>query len=203
VTTPGLSEFREGVWEAVPDGAAPERLGPRRAFLLAHVRPGDRVLDVGAGDGTFSAELLAAGARPVAVDASRTALDRARERVAGLDARHWPDGAPLPADDAAFDVAWAGEVLEHVVDLAPWLSEVRRALRPGGALLVTTPHHGPLTLLRLAASRRRFAAHFEPRGDHLRFFAPATLRELLEDLGFAVDELRHRRGTLYARARRA
>jgi 2-polyprenyl-6-hydroxyphenyl methylase/3-demethylubiquinone-9 3-methyltransferase len=101
-------------------------------------------------------------------------------------------------------VAWAGEVLEHVVDLAPWLSEVRRALRPGGELLLSTPHHGPGTLLRLTLSRRRFAEHFEPRSDHVRFFSPATLRELLEDLGFDVLELRPslRRSTILGRARR-
>ena len=65
------------------------------------------------------------------VDVAREPLRRAAERDPSLDLRLWAAGEPLPADDAAFDVAWAGEVLEHVVDVAPWLSEVRRALRPG------------------------------------------------------------------------
>jgi 2-polyprenyl-3-methyl-5-hydroxy-6-metoxy-1,4-benzoquinol methylase len=93
-------------------------------------------------------------------------------------------------------------VLEHVLDLAVWLSEVRRVLRPRGELLVSTPHHGPGRLLALALSRRRFAAHFEPRGDHVRFFSPATLTELLDDLGFDVLEARPalRRSTILCRA---
>jgi ubiquinone/menaquinone biosynthesis C-methylase UbiE len=168
----------------------PERLALRRAFLLAHVRAGDAVLDVGCGAGELSAALLHAGAAPVGVDVAREALRRARERVPGLELRLWAPGEPLPLDDASVDAVWAGEVVEHVADVAPWLSELRRVLRPRGTLLLTTPHHGPGTLLSLALSRRRFAEHFEPRSDHLRFYSPRTLRALLDDLGFDVADLR-------------
>ena len=187
----------------MPAGALPERFAARRAFLLAHVEPGISVLDIGCGAGEFSAALLRAGARPVAVDVAREALRRARDRVPGVDARLWEPGEPLPLDDNSVDAVWAGEVIEHVVDVAPWLSELRRVLRPHGTLLLTTPHHGPVTLLRLALSPRRFERHFEPRSDHVRFFSPRTLRALLDDLGFDVVALRHRRGTIFARAVRA
>jgi len=184
------TDLHDAVWERVPAAGAPERFDLRRAYLLANVRPRDAVLDIGCGAGEFAAALLDAGARPVAVDVAREALRRARERVPRLDARLWADGEPLPCDDASVDVVWAGEVIEHVADVAPWLSELRRVLRPRGTLLLTTPHHGRGTLLRLALSPRRFAEHFEPRSDHVRFFAPRTLRELLDDLGFDVEQLR-------------
>lgn len=148
------------------------------------------MLDLGCGAGELSAALARAGARPVAVDVAREALRRARERVPGLDLRHWPAGEPLPLKDAGVDVVWAGEVIEHVVDVAPWLSQVRRVLRPRGTLLLSTPHHGAGALLRLALSRRAFAEHFEPRGDHVRFYSPATLRALLEDFDFEIAQLR-------------
>jgi ubiquinone/menaquinone biosynthesis C-methylase UbiE len=196
----GIAEFREAVWDLAAPEAEPEHLLLRLGFLLGGVRPGQRVLDLGCGDGTFSAALVAAGAEPIAVDAAEGALRRARARVDGLDARRWPDGAPLPVGDASIDVAWAGEVLEHVVDLPPWLSEVRRALRPRGTLLVTTPHTGRAALLAAALSRGRFAERFEPRADHLRFFTPATLTELLDDLGFDVAEVRTAAGRPLARA---
>ncbi|MFP5363796.1 MAG: class I SAM-dependent methyltransferase [Thermoleophilia bacterium] len=195
-----VSALHDAIWEAVPADAEPERLALRRRFLLEHVRPGQTVLDLGCGAGEFSAALAEAGATPVAVDVAREALRRAEVRVPGLDLRLWRDGEPLPLADASVDAVWAGEVIEHVLDVAPWLSEVRRVLRPRGTLLLTTPHHGPLTLVGLALSRRRFARHFEPRSDHVRFFSPRTLRELLDDLGFDVARLRVRHGTILARA---
>ncbi|MEA2143115.1 MAG: hypothetical protein QOI64_1545 [Solirubrobacteraceae bacterium] len=193
----------DAIWEALPADAAPERFAQRRAFLLAHVQAGETVLDLGCGAGEFSAALAAAGARPIGVDVAAEALRRAAARAPDLDLRRWRDGEPLPLEDSSVDVVWAGEVVEHVADVAPWLSEVRRVLRPRGTLLLTTPHHGPLELLRLALSPRRFAEHFEPRSDHLRFFSPRTLRTLLDDLGFDVAQLQVRRATILVRAVRA
>jgi len=193
----------DAIWEALPPDAVPERFGERRAFLLARVAPGDRVLDLGCGAGEFSAALAEAGALPIGVDVAAEALRRAAARVPDLDLRLWRDGQPLPLEDNAVEKVWAGEVIEHVVDVAGWLSEVRRVLCPRGTLLLTTPHHGALTLLRLALSPRRFAAHFDPRSDHLRFFSPRTLHPLLDDLGFDVMQLRIRHATIFAVAKRA
>ena len=194
------SALHDAIWESVPADARPERFALRRAFVLEHVAAGDSVLDLGCGAGEFSEELLRAGAMPVGVDVAREALRRAQERLPGADLRLWAEGEPLPLDDASFDVVWAGEVIEHVVDVAPWLSEVRRVLRPRGTLLLTTPHHSPRILLGLALSPHRFAVHFEPRSDHVRFFSPRTLRELLGDLGFDVAGMRARQRTILARA---
>jgi len=193
----------DAIWEAVPADAAPERFAERRAFLLANVRPGDTVLDLGCGAGEFSVALAAAGAQPIGVDVAAEALRRGAARAPDLDLRLWSGGEPLPLGDGSVDAVWAGEVIEHVADVAPWLSEVRRVLRPRGTLLLTTPHHGPLTLARLALSPRRFDAHFEPRSDHLRFFSPRTLDTLLHDLGFDVAQRRVRHARIFAVARRA
>jgi len=190
----------DAIWEALPADAEPEGFAARRAFLLANVAPGERVLDLGCGAGEFSAALARAGAQPVGVDVAAEALRRAAQRLPGLDLRLWREGEPLPLDDSSVDTVWAGEVIEHIVDIAPWLSEVRRVMRPRGTLLLTTPHHGPLIVLRLGLSPRRFDAHFEPRSDHVRFFSPRTLRALLHDLGFDVAELRVRHATIFVRA---
>jgi 2-polyprenyl-3-methyl-5-hydroxy-6-metoxy-1,4-benzoquinol methylase len=183
-------DLHDAIWESIPLDCKPERFALRRAFLLSGVSAGDVVVDLGCGAGEFSAALLEAGARVVGVDVAREALRRAGERAGAADLRLWRVGEPLPVDDASADVVWAGEVIEHVADVAPWLSEVRRVLRPRGTLLVSTPHHGPGVLLRLALSRRAFSEHFEPRSDHVRFLSPSTLGALLADLGFEVASMR-------------
>lgn len=184
-----MSEQHDAIWAALPEGLEPEGFPLRRAFLLRHARAGQAVLDVGCGEGWFSEALREAGADPIAVDVAAEALRRAERRVPGLATRLWAHDEALPLDDNAVDLVWAGEVIEHVADVAPWLSELRRVLRPGGTLLLTTPHVGRAALLGAALSTRRFAQRFEPRSDHVHFFAPSTLGPLLDDLGFDDAEM--------------
>jgi 2-polyprenyl-3-methyl-5-hydroxy-6-metoxy-1,4-benzoquinol methylase len=187
-----MQDWRDAVWRAVPEGAEPERFAVRRAFLLDHVASGERVLDLGCGDGAFAAELLKAGCAVTMADVAGEALRRARARAPGAEAVALDEGAALPFAEDAFDVVWAGEVLEHVADVVGLLAEVRRVLRWGGRLLVTTPWHGRVVVAT--------DAHFDPRADHLRFFSARTLRAVLADAGFvSVQVTRAGRG-LHARA---
>jgi ubiquinone/menaquinone biosynthesis C-methylase UbiE len=193
-------DYFERIWESVPDGAVPEQFERRRAFLLAHAKPGDRVLDVGCGEGEFAAALLRHGAVPVAADVAAEPLRRALRRFPELELvqlnRSWP------FTDGTFTLVWAGELLEHVEDAVGLIDEIARVLRPGGTLLVTTPAHGLARRIAFALSARRFEAHFEPRSDHLRFFTVRSLRALLESGGFREIRVRSRRGTLFAEALR-
>jgi 2-polyprenyl-3-methyl-5-hydroxy-6-metoxy-1,4-benzoquinol methylase len=187
-----VDPWREAVWAAVPEDAEPERFAVRRAFLLDHVHAGDRVLDLGCGDGAFAAELVAAGCRVAAVDVAAEPVRRARERVPEADVHHVAEGERLPFGEDEFDVVWAGEVLEHVADVVGLLADVRRVLRWGGRLLVTTPWHGRLVVAT--------DAHFDPRADHLRFFSARMLRAVLADAGFASARVRRAGRGLHASA---
>jgi ubiquinone/menaquinone biosynthesis C-methylase UbiE len=197
------AELLEAIWESVPIGAEPERFAVRRDWLLGRVNPGERVLDLGCGEGHFTAALDAHGAHPIAVDVVAEPLRRARERHPGLDFRLGGLDEPLVLDDGAVDVVWAGELIEHVVDVAGWLSEVRRVLPSGGRLLLSTPDHPPALLRRLAEDPAAFDEHFDPRTDHVRFFSARTLAELLDDLGFEPVEVVSDGQTLFAEAVRA
>ncbi|MGC2374545.1 MAG: class I SAM-dependent methyltransferase [Solirubrobacteraceae bacterium] len=183
--------YHDSLWEAVPDGLAPAYASLREAFLLERVaqeseRAGRtlRVLDFGCGEGHFAAALVRCGAEVVAVDVAEEPLRRARARHPDLDLRLVVADAPLRLGDGSFDVVWAGETIEHLADTSGWLSELRRVLRSGGLVLLSTPDHGPLSRLRLALGGRAFEAHFDPRSDHLRFYTRRVLGALLADFGF-------------------
>lgn len=193
-------EHYEALWQAVPEGLEPSCFALRRRFLLDRVRPDDRVLDVGCGEGRFTAGLARAGALVVGIDVAEEPLRRARSRRPELDLRLVDGEGPWELADASFDVVWAGEVIEHVADTAAWLSEVRRVLRSGGGLVLSTPAHGRLTLARLALSGRAFAEHFDPLGDHLRFYNRDTLTRLIGEFGFEQIQVRSAGGAPGARA---
>ncbi|PZS22075.1 MAG: hypothetical protein DLM61_26735 [Pseudonocardiales bacterium] len=99
-----------------------------------HSLRGRLVLDVGAGTGLGSTELVKAGARPVAVDRSPDMLawERSSRPLAVVG-----DIARLPLRDGAVDDVLAAFVLNHLDDPAAGLAELARVTRPGGALLAS------------------------------------------------------------------
>jgi SAM-dependent methyltransferase len=178
-----MREFYEGVWAALPDDPEPWAWERRRALLLAEARPGERVLDLGCGAGRFVAALRGAGVAAIGTEIAETAIERARRNVPGGDFRLVdPDGS-LPLGHGEVDLVWCSEVLEHVPDTVALLTEARRVLRRGGRLLVTVPDHGRLrrTLIALL----RYERHYDPLGQHVRFYTRRSLARALHATGFA------------------
>ena len=195
----GDASYIDDVWAAVPEGAEPEHFALRRDFLLAHLPDRARVLDVGCGEGAFAAALAEAGAEPVCVDVADEPLRRLRARFPRLgDVRRANVGEPLPLDDDEVDAVWAGEVVEHVVDVGAFCSELRRVLRPGAPLILTTPDHPRRLLVRFALRPPSFDEHFSPYADHLRFFTARTLHRVLADAGFDTIAMTRAKGHLLA-----
>ncbi len=183
-------DYYEGLWQGIPEGLEPTDFALRRRFLLENVAAGQRVLDVGCGEGRFAAELARAGTDVVGIDVAEEPLRRARALHPQLDLRLVESEGTWELPDAGFDVVWAGEVIEHVLDTARWLSEVRRVLRSGGCLLISTPSQGRLALARTALSRRAYATRFDPRGDHIRYYSRETLAALLGEFRFEAINVR-------------
>jgi SAM-dependent methyltransferase len=183
-----VREFYDSVWADAPEDPEPWAWARRRALLLGEARPGERVLDLGCGAGRFVRALDEAGADPVGVELAPEALERARGVAPGADLRLVePDGS-LPLEHRSVDLVWASEVLEHVADLGQVLVEIRRVLRPGGRLLATVPFHGRVQGALIALTR--FEEHFDPLGQHLRFFTRTSLARALDAGGFADVDVR-------------
>jgi SAM-dependent methyltransferase len=173
--------FYEAFWQDAPRDPEPWAWERRRALLLADARPGERVLDLGCGAGRFLAALQRSGAEPVGVELAEAAAERARANT-GADVRLVePDGS-LPVGHGEIDLVWCSEVLEHIPDVAYTLAEVRRVLRPEGRLLATVPFHGRIQAAAIGLTR--FDEHFDPLGQHVRFFTRRSLARALDAAGF-------------------
>ncbi|MEV6599283.1 methyltransferase domain-containing protein [Actinoplanes sp. NPDC051346] len=111
------------------------------AYLLPHLTSGARVLDVGCGPGTLTADLAThiTPGRITALEPTERALDLARAEIArrGLEVDFAVgDVHALDFPDGTFDVVHAHQVLQHVGDPVRALREMRRVTRPGGIVAV-------------------------------------------------------------------
>lgn len=114
---------------------------------LAYVHVRDRaaglhVLDFGCGSGYGSAILSEGAGRVTAVDASPRAIAFCRESYArdNLEFRQIPADCTLPFEDNTFDIVTSFQVIEHMPDVGAYLRLLKRVLKPGGSLYITTPN---------------------------------------------------------------
>ena len=129
------------VWGSDPDFVGPRHELRERLLLgvLLGAGPGRRVLNVGAGQGTFTNRLAARGFEVTSTELGETALATLRQRVRGEVVA--ADATMLPFADASFDALVLGEVLEHVADDALAVREAARVLAPGAVLGLSVPRN--------------------------------------------------------------
>ena len=107
----------------------------RAALVPPATRDSAVLVDLGCGAGLMAPHLHGKGYRHVGVDVTRSALGQAAQH--GVLAVRG-DVAAVPLADGCADVVAAGEILEHVPDLAATVGEACRLLRPGGLLVIDT-----------------------------------------------------------------
>jgi len=137
-------------------------LGAGVVELLAP-QPGERILDLGCGDGALTETLVAAGCAVVAVDGSAEQVAGARLR--GLDARV-ARAESLPFE-AEFDAVFSNAVLHWVRDADGVLRSVFRALKPGGRFVAEFGGAGNVRTIREA-----FSEVFARRGMNASAYDP-------------------------------
>lgn len=135
-----FDELGEGEWTRFEDGRTPGLgLGVHIHMLEGYVRPGDRVLDAGAGPGRFTLELLRLGAQVTALDISPGQLELLRARAPEVEAVVGDVTDLSRFADDSFDVTVCfGGPLSYVLDRAEVaVAELVRVTRPGGHVLVS------------------------------------------------------------------
>jgi len=157
------------------------------------LRPGERLLDMGAGGGRHAFEAYRRGADVIAFDQDVEELAKVREWFAAMkEADEVPAGAEadvkegdalaLPFGDGEFDRIIAAEVLEHIPADIQAIAELVRVLRPGGTLAVSVPRWFP----EIVNWKLSEEYHNNP-GGHIRIYTEEELRDKVVKAGLVFD----------------
>ena len=143
------------------------------------------VLDLGCGNGWFSAGLHNCGFEVTGVDHSESGLRLATRRYPDLRFLRQDVMDELdPSLVGRFDAVIAVDTIDHLPLPRRLIHTALVALKPGGLLIVTSAYHGYVKNL-LLALRGGFDEHLDPLRDHgrVKFFSRATLLALLAEFG--------------------
>ena len=165
-------------------------------FKRLNLQSGDRVLDVGCGEGRHSiGACLYADVEVIGIDLCEKDLNTAQQRLLDFKAfmqkenssenRHLnasfqqADALNLPFADGTFDKIICSEVLEHIPDYKGVLAEIKRVLKPNGLLGVSVPRAWPEEICwRLSKD------YHQVEGGHIRIFNALQLKHDVESFGW-------------------
>ncbi|WP_129839688.1 class I SAM-dependent methyltransferase [Streptomyces sp. RFCAC02] len=158
-------------------------------FTRFPIAAGDRVLDLGCGQGRHAFACYRRGAHTVALDRNGddvrevagwfAAMREAGEAPPGTTATAVRgDALALPFPDASFDAIIVSEIMEHVPDDKGLLAEAVRVLRPGGRIAVTVPRHGPERVCWALSD-----AYHQVEGGHIRIYRADELLTRIREAG--------------------
>lgn len=165
----------------------------RRHFRM---EPGERVLDLGCGNGRHTLEAARFPVRVVGLDFSRDDLNAARFMYADLVRRGEArgradfivgDAQNLPFKDGAFDRSICTEVFEHIPDDRRGIREFERVTKPGAPVAVSVPNYWPETVFWTLSW-----TYWHTPGGHVRRYRPGEMWRILEQTNIDVHFQRNR-----------
>jgi trans-aconitate methyltransferase len=149
-------------------------------------QPGERILDLGCGDGQLTAKIVAAGATVVGVDASSAMIEGAKRR--GIEARVC-NAEALPFEHE-FDAVFSNAALHWVRNQDAMLAGVKHALKPGGRFVAEMGGHGNVAaiLVALTVVLQRHGCGYLENGVNY-YPAAEVYSDRLTRYGFAVKKM--------------
>ncbi len=155
-------------------------------FQLLAPKAGERILDLGCGDGALTEKLVAAGATVVGIDSSADLVASACAR--GIDARVGDGEALAFANE--FDAVFSNAALHWMTGAQKVVDGVYRALRPGGRFAAEFGGHGNVAAIVTALTALARQHGIDEALAHPWFFpTPDEYAEMLEARGFVVDQI--------------
>ena len=163
--------------QTTPEALLHDRHYMAYQVALERVAAGCRMLEIGHGPG-YGLDLLAAKVDIVGLDIDPSIVEFARKKYPNRRFEIY-DGSRIPFDDGHFDAACMFQVIEHVPDDLAMLTEVRRVLKDGGILILTTPNQ----VLRVPYGERPW------NEEHVREYYPEELAAVMTKAGFSKVEI--------------
>lgn len=156
------------------------------ARLIDKMQPGV-LLDIGCSTGCWATHWISKGWVASGVEINQGYVELAKQR--GVDA-HYCDlnSSTLPFPDAHFDLVFAGEVIEHLIDTDGFIRECARCTKPGGHVIITTPNLASFeNRLRLLLGFYPVWVNYNLSGSgHVRAYTPRALKKQLATHGLRV-----------------
>ncbi|MEK7090978.1 MAG: class I SAM-dependent methyltransferase [Patescibacteria group bacterium] len=174
----------------------------RRIITELDPKSGDKILDIGCGDGYYLhilSHLNISNLNLSGTDNDINGLNKTRKNLDNPKIKVYPGDLmkKLPFENNSFDKAVMSEVAEHLPNDIKGLKEVYRILKPGAILSLTVPHANypllwdPLNWL----LERLFGVHVKSGffaglwNQHIRLYQPAQIERVLKKAGFKVEKL--------------
>jgi SAM-dependent methyltransferase len=192
----------------VPFVGAPRDAGYKKTISVFQTKirnisnlTGDKLLDVGCGDGSFTIPLADNFKKVVAIDVQQNFLDSFKAKVLGTDKFEILNmsAEKMDFENNTFDAIITIETIEHIPDLQKAASEFYRVLKPGGELIITCPNrlfpfenHGMRIGKREFHTRIPLLTYFpflHSKYSLARVFTVSSLHKLFVPIGFKKEKI--------------